>query len=371
MISKFISALLIFTLFGILEARPRVKNSHKKTTRHSTKQNHKKIKKNKKSITLSAPANEYNPENERKRLLAQLKKEKDKEKKADIYYQVSNLYQTSYLYDDLVKAIFYLKKAVALSKTKWYYYAVLANVYSYIKPIDRENAKKYYLKAIETAESNYNKSLYYSYLSSVYSSKEYPNYPEAEKFLLKAIELAENDSEKANYYTSLANLYSDVEEKFLEYQNKALDLTTDSETKSYIYSSLANFYFNIYRESKEEDFKKGADYMEKAIEATSNSNTKASYCNTLVYSLRNKKNIDLNEIVKIYKRAISYSTNSYDKAFYHSMIGNVYTEMDPPENEKAIAEYEFSIKNSSDPMTMESYKSYVKILKSRLNKKVK
>ena len=148
MITKFISALLIFTLFGILEARPRVKNSHKKTTRHSTKQNQKKIKKNKKSITQSAPANEYNPENERKRLLAQLKKEKDKEKRADIYYQVSNLYQASYIYEDLAKAIFYLKKAVALSNTKWYYYAALANVYSYIKPIDRENAKKYYLKAI-------------------------------------------------------------------------------------------------------------------------------------------------------------------------------------------------------------------------------
>jgi len=85
--------------------------------------------------------------------------------------------------------------------------------------------------------------------------------------------------------------------------------------------------------------------------------------------MRTKNDLDLNEIVKIYERAISYSTSSYDKAYYHSVIGNVYTEMEPPENAKAIAEYEIAIKNSADPITIESYKSIVKILKTRIKKK--
>jgi tetratricopeptide (TPR) repeat protein len=369
MIYKFISALLIFVMFGTLEARPRVKNKYKKTAKVFSKYNHVMLKKTKKSRLTYTPTNTNNPEIEKKRLLAQLRTETDKEKQADIYNQISTLYQNSYVYEDLTKAIFYLKKSVALSKNKWYYYAALANVHSYIKPTNRANVKNYYLKAIESTESNYNKSLYYSYLANIYSAKEYPNYPEAEKYLLKAIEISENDTDKANYYTSLANLYYNTEEKFLDYQSKALELISDLETKSYIYSTLGNFYFNTYREFKQEDFNKGVDYIEKAIETTSNPYNKASYCITLANSMRTKKDLDLNEIVKIYERAISYSTNTYDKAYYHSVIGNVYTEMEPPENAKAITEYEIAIKSSADPITIESYKSIVKILKTRIKKK--
>ncbi|HRG48922.1 MAG TPA: hypothetical protein PLG41_22130, partial [Leptospiraceae bacterium] len=118
MIYKFISALLIFVMFGILEARPRVKSKYKKTTKVFSKYNHTKLKKRKKSNIAQTPANTNNPEIERKRLLVQLQTETDKEKQADIYNQISTLYQNSYVYEDLTKAIFYLKKSVALSQNK-------------------------------------------------------------------------------------------------------------------------------------------------------------------------------------------------------------------------------------------------------------
>lgn len=366
MLNQFISIFLILSIFGWIEARPNLKHKHKRVHRNITKHWYKKQKR--KKLPAMVEANNYNPDYEKKRLLSELKKEKNSEKKVELYSQISALYQNSQTYSDQLTAIYYIKKAIELSKNKWYYYAILANIYSYMKPSEFGNAKNYYLKAIETTDSNYNKSLYYSYVARLYTGREYPNYTEGEKYLLKAIEATENDYDKANYYIELANLNYNSESKFLEFQNKALEVAPDPDTQSFVYSSIANFYFNNYREFKQEEYDKAVEYMEKAIATTKHSYNKVSYCASLAYGMKFKRDLDMNEIVKIYKRAIEYSINAYDKSYYHSLIANLYTEMQPPENEKAIQEYEMAIKNSSDPATIESYKGYIKALRTRIKK---
>ncbi|HMW08548.1 MAG TPA: hypothetical protein PK079_20940 [Leptospiraceae bacterium] len=368
MIKRFVSLFLIFILFSSIEARPTHKHRHKYKKIHKSFAKYSAKKQKRKKLPPVVTANSYNPEIEKKRLMQALKKERDSEKKVELYSQISALYQNSQTYSDQLKAIYYIKKAIDLSKNKWYYYAILANIYSYMKPSEFLNAKKYYEKAIESTDSNYNKSLYYSYISRLYTGREYPNYVEGEKYLLKAIDVTENDYDKANYYIELANLNYNSESKFLEYQNKALEAAPDPDTQSYIYSNIANFYFNNYREFKQEEFDKAVEYMEKAIATTKHAYNKVSYCASLAYGMKFKRDLDTNEIVKIYRRAIEYSINSYDKSYYYGLIANLYTEMQPPENEKAISEYEQAIKHSSDPATIESYKSMVKVLKSRMKK---